>query len=151
MTTFFSVDAVTLGATARITNVQFTAELQDASSRAYRNLTESILAEVSVCLMGKKTKPARVQQTFKIPLCLRHQIYKSLSPEVRALWDSQQARVEIRGFSSGSVIVNLLIIFTPSNSSDILNASAAIVGTLMNSTKYTVDGTNMTGTCFSTT
>ncbi|CAF98552.1 unnamed protein product [Tetraodon nigroviridis] len=41
-------DAVTLGATARITNVQFTAELQDASSRAYRNLTESILAEGAI-------------------------------------------------------------------------------------------------------
>lgn len=57
ITTLFSVDAVTIEATARLTNIRFTADLQDVSSQAYKNLTESILAEVSVCFMKKqKTK-----------------------------------------------------------------------------------------------
>lgn len=47
---FFAVDAVTLDATTRLTNIQFTADLQDASSQAYKDLTESILEEVSVCV-----------------------------------------------------------------------------------------------------
>lgn len=46
---FLSVDALTLGATARLINVQFNVELQDASSQAYTNLTGSILAEVRGC------------------------------------------------------------------------------------------------------
>lgn len=50
ITRFFSIDAVTLEATVRLTNIQFTADLEDASSQAYKNLTKSILAEVSVCL-----------------------------------------------------------------------------------------------------
>lgn len=51
ITAFYFVDAVTLEATARLTNIRFTADLQDTGSQAYRNLTESILAEVSVFLM----------------------------------------------------------------------------------------------------
>lgn len=66
------------------------------------------------------------------------------------MWDSQQVRVEIRGFSSGSVVANLTITFTPSHSRDILNASTAIGRSLMNTTKYTVDPNSiyMTGACF---
>lgn len=65
------------------------------------------------------------------------------------MWDSGQVRVEIRGFTPGSVVANLAIIFTPSHSQDIANVSAAILDSLTNTTKYTVDPhTNMTGTCF---
>lgn len=48
---FFSVDALTLDATARLTNVQFSADLQNISSQAYANLTGGILAEVRGRLM----------------------------------------------------------------------------------------------------
>uniref|UniRef100_A0A8D2ZH90 Uromodulin-like 1 n=1 Tax=Scophthalmus maximus TaxID=52904 RepID=A0A8D2ZH90_SCOMX len=40
-------DAQTLDATARLTNVNFTADLQNSSSQAYKNLTASIIEEVS--------------------------------------------------------------------------------------------------------
>lgn len=65
------------------------------------------------------------------------------------MWDSKQVRVEIRGFSSGSIVANLTIIFSPSHSRDILNGSAAVVGSLMNTTKYSVDSSSVyvTGTC----
>lgn len=43
---FFSVDALTLDATARLTNVQFSADLQNASSQAYTTLAGSLVAEV---------------------------------------------------------------------------------------------------------
>lgn len=45
---FFFADAKTLDATARLTNINFTAELHNTSSQAYRNLTESITDEVHV-------------------------------------------------------------------------------------------------------
>lgn len=48
---FFSVDALTLDATARLTNVQFNVDLQNASSQAYTNLAGSIVAEVRGRLM----------------------------------------------------------------------------------------------------
>lgn len=44
----FFIDAQTLDATARLTNIQFTADLQNSSSQAYKNLTESITEEVHV-------------------------------------------------------------------------------------------------------
>lgn len=46
---FLSSDALTLHASGRLTNVQFTADLQDSSSPAYKNLSGSIAAEVGVC------------------------------------------------------------------------------------------------------
>lgn len=42
----FFADAQTLDATTRLTNVQFTADLHNSSSQAYRNLTASIREEV---------------------------------------------------------------------------------------------------------
>nr|XP_046267653.1 uromodulin-like 1 [Scatophagus argus] len=104
-------DAQTVDATARLTNIQFTADLQNTSSHAYKNLTESIIQE----------------------------IYQSLSPEMKAMVDSHQLRIEIRGFYPGSVVVNFTFIFTPSENQDIRNVSTALLGSLMNSTKYTVD------------
>ncbi|XP_037543647.1 uromodulin-like 1 [Nematolebias whitei] len=108
-------DAQTLDATTRLTNIQFTADLRDTSSQAYKNLTESFLQE----------------------------IYRSLSPEVKALVDSGQVRIEIRRFSSGSVIVDLTFIFSQSQSQAVSNISTALVQSLANSSKYTVD-TNTT-------
>ncbi|XP_042355576.1 uromodulin-like 1 [Plectropomus leopardus] len=104
-------DAQTLDATVRLTNIEYTADLQNTSSQAYENLTEGIRAE----------------------------IYQSLSPEMKALVDSGQVRIEIRGFSPGSVVVNLKIISTLSHSQDISNVSTALLNSLKTSTKFTVD------------
>ncbi|XP_053187108.1 uromodulin-like 1 [Scomber japonicus] len=108
-------DAQTLDATARITQMQFTADLQTTSSQAYKNLSASIVDE----------------------------IYQSLSPEMKAMVDSGQVRIEIRGFSPGSVVVTFSIIFTPNQSQDIKNVSIALLYSLMNSSKYTVDKNNI--------
>ena len=56
--------------------------------------------------------------------------------------DSGYVRIQITGFSPGSVVVNFTIIFTPSQSQDISNVSDALLHSLMNSTKYTVDKDN---------
>ncbi|XP_070700102.1 uromodulin-like 1 [Pempheris klunzingeri] len=108
-------DAQTLDATARLTNIQFTDDLQNTSSQAYRNLSKSITDE----------------------------IYQALSAEMKALVDSGQVRIEIRGFSPGSVVVDFTVIFTPSQSQDISNVSTALLHSLMNSTKYTVENTSI--------
>lgn len=55
------------------------------------------------------------------------------------MWDSEQLRVEIRGFASGSVVANLAIIFSPSHSQQASKASAAVGRSLRNSSKYSVD------------
>ncbi|XP_031166762.1 uromodulin-like 1 [Sander lucioperca] len=107
-------DAQTLDATARLTNIQFTTDLQNTSSQAYTILTESI----------------------------KEEIYQSLSPEMKAMVDSGQVRIEIRSFSSGSVVVNFTIIFAPNQSQDISNVSTALLHSLINSTIYTVDKNN---------
>ncbi|KAF0038689.1 hypothetical protein F2P81_009173 [Scophthalmus maximus] len=108
-------DAQTLDATARLTNVNFTADLQNSSSQAYKNLTASIIEE----------------------------IYKSLSPEMKAM-----VRIEIRSLSVGSVVVHFTLIFTPSQSQDINNVSVALLNSLMNSSKFTVDSNNTSITDF---
>lgn len=90
-------------------------------------------------------------QAFSVLFLLRHQIHQALPPEVKALWESGQVRVEVRGFSPGSVVANLTITLNPSQSQDIINASAAVLQSLINSTKYRVDphSIDVTGTCFS--
>ncbi len=55
---------------------------------------------------------------------------------------SGQLRIEIKSFSQGSVVVNFIITFTPSQSQDINNVSTALLHSLQNSTKYTVDENN---------
>lgn len=55
------------------------------------------------------------------------------------MWESGQVRVEVRGFSPGSVVANLIIIFTPSQSQDNMNVSTAILQSLRNTTKYSMD------------
>ncbi|KAM4545907.1 uromodulin-like 1 [Odontesthes bonariensis] len=107
-------DAQTLDATTRLTNIQFTAELSNTSSPAYRNLTESFIEE----------------------------IYQTLSPDVKEMLDSGGMRIEIRGFSLGSVVVDFTIIFSPSQSQGISDVSTALVHSLLNSSKYTVDINN---------
>ncbi|KAK9536120.1 hypothetical protein VZT92_005930 [Zoarces viviparus] len=107
-------DAQTLDATAHLTNIQFTADLHNTSSQAYENLTESI----------------------------KEEIYRSLSPEMKAMVDYGYLRIDIRSFSPASVVVNFTIVFAPSQSQDIGNVSTALLHSLMNSTKYTVDKNN---------
>ncbi|KAM6983468.1 uromodulin-like 1 [Tautogolabrus adspersus] len=107
-------DAQTLDATARLTNINFTADLQNTSSQAFRNLTESFTDE----------------------------IYQSLSAEMKAMVDSGLVRIVIKGFSPGSVVVNFTLIVIPSQTQDISNVSAAVLNSLINSTKYTVDINN---------
>ncbi|KAF3706728.1 Uromodulin-like 1 Olfactorin Precursor [Channa argus] len=102
-------DAQSLDVTTRITNIQFSADLQNTSSQAYRNLSEGIL----------------------------EQIYQSLSPEMKTLIDLGLLRIKIRGFSPGSVVVTFTIISVPSQ--DITNVSTAVLHSLMNSSQYTVD------------
>lgn len=96
-------------------------------------------------------KLSGTSQAFSILFLLRYQIHQALPPEVKAMWESEQVRVEVRGFSPGSVVAHLTIVFTPSQSQDIINVSAAVLQSLMNSTKYSVDphSINVTGTSFS--
>lgn len=42
----FFADAQTVDATARLTNIQFSADLQDTSSQTYKTISESITQEV---------------------------------------------------------------------------------------------------------
>ncbi|KAK5888242.1 hypothetical protein CesoFtcFv8_016758 [Champsocephalus esox] len=107
-------DAQKLEATTRLTNIEFSADLQNGSSQAYQNLTESITQE----------------------------IYQSLSPEMKAMVDSGQMRIEITSFSQGSVFVHFTMTLAPSESQDIANVSTALQSSLLNSTKYTVDKNN---------
>ncbi|XP_072230517.1 uromodulin-like 1 [Leuresthes tenuis] len=107
-------DAQTLDATTRLTNIQFTADLRNTSSPAYRNLKESFIEE----------------------------IYQTLSPDVKEMLDSGGMRIEIRGFSLGSVVVDFTIIFSPNQSQGIRNVSTALLHSLLNSSKYTVDINN---------
>ncbi|XP_061595220.1 uromodulin-like 1 [Cololabis saira] len=107
-------DAQTLGATTRLSNIQFTADLRNSSSQSHQNLTKSFIEE----------------------------IYQSLSPEMKVMLDSGQMRVEVRGFSPGSVVVDFTIILNPVQSYEIINASTALVQSLMNSSKYVVDARN---------
>lgn len=106
--------AQTLGATAHLTNVQFTDALLDPTSQAYQNLSRSIMEE----------------------------ILQSLPPDILALVNSGDVRVQITGLAPGSVVVNFTIIFTPSQSQDILKVSSALMQTLQNSSRYTVDSNN---------
>ncbi|CAJ1064721.1 uromodulin-like 1 isoform X3 [Xyrichtys novacula] len=113
-------DAQTLDATARLTNIEFSADLLDTSSQAYRNLTESLTEE----------------------------LYQSLPAEVKAMVNSGQVIIEIRGFSPGSVMVNLTLIFTTSQKQDIMNVSTDVMNSLLKSVKYKVDINNTSITDF---
>uniref|UniRef100_A0A8C8IAF4 Uromodulin-like 1 n=2 Tax=Oncorhynchus tshawytscha TaxID=74940 RepID=A0A8C8IAF4_ONCTS len=106
--------AQTLRATVRLTNVQFTDALLYSTSLEYQNLSRSIEEE----------------------------ILQSLPPDILALVNSGDVRVQIRGLTPGSVVVNFIIIFTPSQSEDILKVSSALMQALQNSSRYTVDSNN---------
>ncbi|XP_061752413.1 LOW QUALITY PROTEIN: uromodulin-like 1 [Nerophis ophidion] len=104
-------DAHTLEARTRLTNIQFTEDLRNASSQAYKNLTADIIEE----------------------------IYRSLTPEMKAMVDSGQVRIEIRNFSPGSVVVSITLIFSPSPKQDITNTSTDLLYALINNSIYIVD------------
>ncbi|XP_034035012.1 mucin-5AC [Thalassophryne amazonica] len=108
---WIKTDAHTLNVTAQFTNIKYTSDLKNTSSQAYRNLTESIVKE----------------------------IYQSLPPDIKALMDSGQVRLVIVGFSPGSVIVNFTIISAEALSQNLSSVSTAVLHSLKNSSKYTVD------------
>uniref|UniRef100_A0A096M1J9 Uromodulin-like 1 n=1 Tax=Poecilia formosa TaxID=48698 RepID=A0A096M1J9_POEFO len=110
--TMVKTDAQTLDATTRLTNIEFNEDLRNSSSQAYKNLTETFTQE----------------------------IYKSLPPEIKAMVDSGQVRIEIQSFYLGSVVVDFSIIFNSSPVRAVGNVSSALVQSLMNSSKFTVDG-----------
>lgn len=70
------------------------------------------------------------------------QILQSLPPDILALVNSGDVRVQITGLAPGSVVVNFTIIFTPSQSLDILKVSSVLMQALQNSSRYTVDSNN---------
>ncbi|CAL8277908.1 unnamed protein product [Arctogadus glacialis] len=101
--------AQNLKATAKVTNVNFTDEFLNSSSQAYFNFSKSI----------------------------KEEIYKSLSSELKELVDSGKVRIEITSLSQGSVVVNFSIVYDASVTK--LNVSSAVLGSLLNSTRYSVD------------
>ncbi|XP_070411755.1 uromodulin-like 1 [Nothobranchius furzeri] len=112
--TLVRTDAQTLDATVHLTNMEFTSELRNSSSPAYRDLSESF----------------------------RQEIYQSLSPEAKAMVDSGDLRIEITGFSPGSVVVNFTIIFSQSQSQTMTAVTTVMVHSLMNSSKFILDPNN---------
>ncbi|KAM9788981.1 uromodulin-like 1 [Neosynchiropus ocellatus] len=102
-------EAQAVDASTRLTNVQFTDDLMDRSSEAFRNLSDSITEE----------------------------IYRA--HELEALANSGQLRIEIKNFSPGSVFVNFTIVLIPSESQDITNTSKVVLNSLTDSYKFTVD------------
>ncbi|XP_048123070.1 uromodulin-like 1 [Alosa alosa] len=104
-------DAQALQAVARLTNVLFTESLLDSESPDYKNLSQSIQAE----------------------------ILQSLPSDIQALVESGKVRVVITGFSQGSVVVNFSIVFVPSEDQDIVGLSHSLMASLQKSSKYAVD------------
>ncbi|MEQ2309159.1 hypothetical protein AMECASPLE_035661, partial [Ameca splendens] len=80
-------------------------------------------------------------QTFGLFLT-HQQIYQSLAPELKAMVESGQVRIEIQSFSLGSVVVNFSIIFNQSPGQAMGNLSSALLHALMNSSKFIVDVNN---------
>lgn len=74
-------------------------------------------------------------------LC-HQQIYQFLSPEMKVMVESGQVRIQINGFSPGSVVVNFIVISSPSENQGISNVTTALLHSLINSTKYSVDQNN---------
>lgn len=57
---------------------------------------------------------------------------------------SGKVRIKIKSFSLGSVVVNFSIIFNSSPGQVMGNVSSALVDSLINSSKFTVDVNNTT-------
>ncbi|MEQ2182964.1 hypothetical protein GOODEAATRI_027749, partial [Goodea atripinnis] len=104
-------DAQSLDATTRLTNIEFNEDLRNSSSLAFKNLNKTFIEE----------------------------IYQSLAPELKAMVESGQLRIEIQSFSLGSVVVNFSIIFNQSPGQAMGNLSLALLHALMNSSKFIVD------------
>nr|XP_015196676.1 PREDICTED: uromodulin-like 1 isoform X1 [Lepisosteus oculatus] len=101
---------------SRLTNVQFTEALRNSSSGEYLNLTRDIWMEIC----------------------------KSLPPDVRALVELRAVSIVITRLSSGSVMVDFLVLFSPGLAQNMTAVSTAILDSLKNSTRYDVDR-NSTG------
>lgn len=61
---------------------------------------------------------------------------------MKAMVKSGQVRIQINGFSPGSVVVNFTVVSSPSENQGIGNVTTALLHSLMNSTKYSVDQNN---------
>ncbi|MBN3321703.1 UROL1 protein, partial [Atractosteus spatula] len=101
---------------SRLTNVQFTEALRNSSSGEYFNLTRDIWMEIR----------------------------KSLPPDIQALVESGAVRILITRLSSGSVMVDFLVLFSPDLAQNMTAVSTAILDSLKSSSRYDVDS-NSTG------
>ena len=81
--------------------------------------------------------PSIYPPSIRLSLPLYRQIYKSLSSELKELVESGKVRIEIISLSQGSVVVNFSIVYDASVTE--LNVSSAVLGSLLNSTRYSVD------------
>lgn len=61
---------------------------------------------------------------------------------MKVMVESGQVRIQINGFSPGSVVVNFIVISSPSENRGIGNVTTALLHSLINSTKYSVDQNN---------
>ncbi|XP_030648093.1 uromodulin-like 1 [Chanos chanos] len=103
--------AQTLAASARLTNVVFNDSMQNPESEEFKQLSWMIQNEIRL----------------------------SLPPDIQQLVDSGQVRVEITRLSRGSVVVDFRIVFMPTSTQNTMSVSAALMGSLLNSTRLSVD------------
>ncbi|XP_051540914.1 uromodulin-like 1 [Myxocyprinus asiaticus] len=108
-------DGQTLRATARLTNMVFTQNLSDPTSDQYKAFCANVIQE----------------------------ILSSLPQEIYILVISGQVTIQITSLSPGSVIVNFSFVFLSSSNLNIFNVSTALMGSLLNSSIYTVDSINI--------
>ncbi|KAJ8342562.1 hypothetical protein SKAU_G00324900 [Synaphobranchus kaupii] len=104
----------TLRAVARLTNVEFLEAFLNTSSQEYLNLIINIERE----------------------------ILASLPPDIQDLVDLGAVRILITGLSSGSVVVEFMIVFTKNVSQGAMNVSQALMTSLQNSSMYVVDNSS---------
>ncbi|XP_051972779.1 uromodulin-like 1 [Xyrauchen texanus] len=104
-------DGQTLGATVRLTDMVFEQNLSDPTSDQYKAFCASVINEIIL----------------------------SLPPEILKLVNSGQVTIHITSLSPGSVIVKFSIVFLSNSNLNIFNVSTALMDSLLNSSKYTVD------------
>lgn len=143
-----NADAQTLRAAARITNINFTAALQDPSSLEYKNVSGLVMNEVEsvscyVCWTISHdilTSLPRVSS----------QTLQSVPAWILDLVHSGKVVVIISSLSPGSVVVTFTLVFLPDSTQNIYNISRTLIESLQHSTHLFLDpnSTNITGiTC----
>ncbi|XP_062869876.1 uromodulin-like 1 [Trichomycterus rosablanca] len=109
-------DATTLQATARITNMNFTDDLRDPNSQAYQDFVQTFI----------------------------NQTVSHLPPDILELFLQKKVNVMVTGLSKGSIVVEFILTFVTDVPSESLNIANALMGSLQNSTLYTIDSANIT-------